>query len=152
MKKGFVVVLLFVGLVGGSFVRAEEAAVKTPAVTAAPAAATLSVTDFAFCKSVETRQPVDKAEVFAPEVGKVYLWATITGATEPTEVKHVWYFNSVKVAEISIAVKYPRYRLWSYKTILPEQIGDWKVDIVDAAGNVIKSATFKIQKAEAPKQ
>ncbi|MBI5574504.1 MAG: DUF2914 domain-containing protein [Elusimicrobia bacterium] len=108
--------------------------------------AVLSIADFAFCKSVANREPVDKSEVFSPEVGKVYFWTVITGAKEPAEVKHIWYYNNKKMFEISLAIKNPRHRTWSNKTIIPEWLGDWKVDVVDVSGNVLKSAIFKIEK------
>lgn len=141
MKKGVVSVLLLAGLVGSIVFAADEQ-------SAVPASG-LSVSDCAFCESVVDRAPVDKAEVFSPEAGKIYFWTAITGAKEPTEVKHIWYYGAQKMAEISLAIKYPRHRTWSNKTIIPEWTGDWRVDVVDASGNVLKSASFKIEK---PKQ
>lgn len=140
MKKWIVLVLMLVGLVGGIVFSADMTAQK-----AAAPAPSLSVSDCAFCKSVVNREPVDKAEVFPPEVGKVYFWTVITGAKEPAEVKHIWYYNNKKMLKVSLTIKNLRHRTWSSKTIIPEWLGDWKVDVVDASGNILKSAFFKIE-------
>ena len=37
------------------------------------------------------------------------------------------------------------YRSWTKKTILPNQIGKWRVDIHDSDGTIIGSKNFQIQ-------
>ena len=42
------------------------------------------------------------------------------------------------------------YRSWTKKTILPNQIGDWRVDIQDNNGTIIGSKSFKIKNISDP--
>ncbi|OGS46265.1 MAG: hypothetical protein A2539_02745 [Elusimicrobia bacterium RIFOXYD2_FULL_34_15] len=149
MVRKLLLVLLVLGLAGsaiGEEMAADQATEQTTAQS-------LTVTDMAFCKSIADREPVDKAETFASDIGKVYCWTVITGATMPTEIKHVWYYNDKKIIEVPLTVKYARTRTWSAKTILADMVGDWKVEVVDSAGTVLKSGTFKIEKmqSETPK-
>jgi hypothetical protein len=51
----------------------------------------------------------------------------------------VWYNGTEKVFELPLRLKFASGRLWSYKTITP---GDWKVQVVNEAGEVIGSANF----------
>lgn len=148
-KRIVSVMLVFaVGLFLGSFamqsaVFAEEQSTEQSQEVAAPQ--TLDVNEYAFCEGVENREPVGKKDVFSPQIGKVYLWTVITGANEPTEIKHVWYHGEEKMAEIPLNIKYPRSRTWSCKTIISEWTGDWHVDIIDSKQNLIKKVTLKIE-------
>jgi len=100
---------------------------------------------YSFCERVEKRKPVGVKKVFRSDIGRVYLWTTVTGAEKPTKIKHIWYYNKEKKLEINLAVKYKRTRTWSYKNILPEWTGDWYVEVVNEDGKVIGKFTFTIK-------
>jgi len=104
----------------------------------------LMIQKFAFCKSLKDREPVDVSTEFPSDIGRVYLWTSIYGAEQPTEIKHVWYYGVKKMREIPLSIKYERTRTWSYKNILPQWIGDWHVEVVDEQGRVLKKLSFKI--------
>ena len=38
------------------------------------------------------------------------------------------------------------YRSWTKKTILPYQVGNWRVDVQDQNGTIIGSKSFRIKK------
>jgi len=99
---------------------------------------------------VEEKQLMGEAFVFPPSVGKVYCWTCVRGVDEPTEITHVWYYGEKKMAEVVLPVKYPNHRTWSYKTVLPEWIGKWSVEVLDEAGNKLGSIAFEI--AEIPEE
>jgi hypothetical protein len=105
----------------------------------------LKVEDFAFCTGVENRTPVGTDSVFASDVGHVYTFTKIVGATEPTTIAHVYYYNGKEMARIELKIGGSPWRTWSSKTILPEWKGEWKVEIVDGEGNVLKTGSFKIE-------
>jgi len=113
--------------------------------TAAPEAA-IVVEELVLCTGVEERQPVEANTEFTNDVGRVYCFSKIVGVTEATPVFHVFYHNDVQMAKIELTVKGTPWRTWSYKTILENWLGDWKVEVQDADGNVLKSAPFKINK------
>lgn len=57
----------------------------------------------------------------------------------------VWYAGGKEMGRVPLSVRaYSKYRTWAYKTGAGIT-GDWNVDVVDARGSVLKSATFKIQ-------
>jgi hypothetical protein len=93
---------------------------------------------------IEQKELVGADSSFSSSVGKVYCFSKILGA-EGKEIEQVWYFNDKEVNRVKIAVKYPSYRCWSYKTIQPNQTGTWRVDVVDTAGKVLKSISFTIK-------
>jgi hypothetical protein len=118
----------------------------TPPVkdTTPPVEEVLSVTG-ALGTAVEKKTLIGKATEFNADVGKVYLLTTIKADSVPTEIEHVWYYNGKEKARTRLPVTYKRHRTWSYKTIVPGLIGDWRVDVVDMSGKVLKSFPFVIR-------
>ncbi|GAB4184005.1 MAG: DUF2914 domain-containing protein [Calditrichia bacterium] len=106
---------------------------------------TLAVDEMVFCTSVEERTPVGIDTVFTSDVGTVYTFTKIAGATESTTISHVYYFNDQEMAKIQLNVGGSPWRTWSSKTIMPEWKGVWKVKVLDADGNVIKSSVFTVK-------
>jgi len=107
-------------------------------------AAALEVADPAICTGIEDRACVDPKEEFTMPVEKLYCFTRITGAAEDTEITHVWYFGDVERARISLAVRSSSYRTYSSKRIQAHETGKWHVDVLDDAGNVLKTISFSI--------
>jgi len=95
---------------------------------------------------LEEREIIGEAYNFPSSIGRVYCWTLVLGAEEPAEIMHVWYYGEKKMAEVKLAIKSQRYRTWSCKTILPEWVGDWRVEVVDAMGNLLKCISFEVVK------
>lgn len=90
------------------------------------------------------REPMGVAAVFPPSVGQLYYFTEVRGATDPTQITHVWYYKAQKVAEISLSVDAPQWRTWSQKAIPRDWVGPWKVEAVGPGGEVLASETFDI--------
>jgi hypothetical protein len=108
-------------------------------------AAQIEVLDMKFSRDIEDRIPVDVSEVFPPDIGRVYCWTKIKADSVPTKIYHVWYFKNREMARIELDIHYPVFRTWSYKTILPQWIGEWKVVVQDENGNEIYEKSFEIK-------
>lgn len=106
----------------------------------------LSVSEAVTAKGVEKQAAIAPGDKFSADVGKVYLLSTIKGAGDNVvEIKHIWYQGSTKVAEVPLKIKADSWTTFSYAVIDPSQKGEWKVEIVDAAGTVLKSLSFTIE-------
>ena len=138
MKRRYciaLIILLSIFLYSGTVVSQEQGKSEEDS---------LLIQKFAFCESVKDREPVGVSTEFPSDIGRVYLWTSIYGADQPTEIKHVWYYGVQKMREITLGIKYRRTRTWSYKNILPQWAGDWHVEVVDEQGRVLKKLSFKI--------
>ena len=126
--------------------------VLAPSISAQEQAAAVPFTEVetAICSEVMEREPVGTAESFGSDVGQVYLWTKLIGATDTTIVRHVWYYNGNEIANVELPVRSSMWRTWSSKKILPTWIGDWEVKVMDAQGNILKSVGFKIEKPAMP--
>src|SRR5437660_8841993 len=49
---------------------------------------------------VEARELVGEATEFDASVGRIYCWTRITSQNVPTTIKHVWYADGEKAAEV----------------------------------------------------
>ena len=110
-------------------------------------AGVLTVKDIKICKKIYKRTPVGADVIFTNNVDSLYCYTRIQNTGSKKEVKHVWYYENQIMTQVRYNVKKSNiYRSWTKKTILPNQIGKWRVDIHDNVGTIIGSKEFQIQK------
>ena len=106
----------------------------------------LVVKDIKICKNIYKRTPVGSDVIFTNNVDSLYCYTRIQNTGPKREVKHVWYYNNQIMTQVRYNVKRSNiYRSWTKKTILPNQVGNWRVDIQDNHGTLIGSKKFKIK-------
>ena len=106
----------------------------------------LTVKDIKICKKIYKRTPVGADDIFTNNVDSLYCYTRIQNTGSKKEVKHVWYYENQIMTQVRYNVKKSNiYRSWTKKTILPNQIGKWRVDIHDNNGTIIGSKEFQIQ-------
>ena len=107
----------------------------------------LAVKDIKICRKIYKRTPVGADVIFTNNVDSLYCYTRIQNTGSKKEVKHVWYYENQIMTQVRYNVKKSNiYRSWTKKTILPNQIGKWRVDIHDNDGTIIGSKEFQIQK------
>ncbi|MEJ2101101.1 MAG: DUF2914 domain-containing protein [Desulfobacterales bacterium] len=104
----------------------------------------IEVAASAICKNVVNREAVDVGTRFPSSVSRLYCFTKIVGATQPTEVFHVWSYGDVERARISLEVKSSNWRTYSSKAIQAHETGAWRVDVLDAAGNLLQTINFEV--------
>ena len=106
----------------------------------------LTVKDIKICKTIYKRTPVGSDIVFTSNVDSLYCYTRIQNPGPKREVKHIWYYKNQMMTQVRYNVRKSNiYRSWTKKTILPNQIGNWRVDIQDNNGTIIGSKSFKIK-------
>ena len=114
-----------------------------PVASNAQQAATLSVEDSTICTGVANREAVDPGDSFPVSVGRLYCFSKIAGIQEATEIVHVWYYGETERARVSLGVNPPAWRTYSSKIIQAHEIGSWRVEILDASGNLLETLKFE---------
>jgi len=138
-----VVVTMFMGLQAICQAQESSGQPQEPAMQAQnPPELVVSVA--AICKDVVDREPVDSGNSFTADVGKLYCFTKITGAQSPTQVTHVWLFDGTERARVDLAVNAVSWRTFSSKIIQQHELGAWRVDVLDAEGNVLKTLEFEV--------
>ncbi len=107
--------------------------------------ALFNVAKLVVCTGVENRTPVGAAESFSASTEKVYAFLDATKIAEDTQVTFVWLYNQKEVSKVSLPLKKSfRWRTFANKTVSGMK-GDWAVELKDANGNTLKTASFKIE-------
>ena len=104
----------------------------------------LEVVAAAISKNVVAREAMDVGNRFSNSTPRLYCFTKIVGASQPTEVVHVWSYSGVERARISLAVKAASWRTYSSKAIQAHEIGPWRVDVLDPSGNLLETISFEI--------
>lgn len=115
-----------------------------PGISSGQEKTSLWVSDGAICTGVADRECVGANTRFSSGIGTLFCFTRINGAQGTTEVFHVWYFGDIERARVRLGVKSSNWRTYSSKIILPQEIGTWKVDIIDAEGNLLQVIDFDI--------
>jgi len=106
--------------------------------------ASLMVDEQIICTAIEERVPAGADSSFASNVGQLYCFTKISGAEDTTSVSHVWYLNDEEKVKVELSIKGKSWRTWSSKNIDPSWVGNWKVEIVSASGDVLSTKSFVI--------
>jgi hypothetical protein len=104
----------------------------------------IEVAAAAICKAVVDREAVDVGTQFPSSVTRLYCFTKIVGANQPAEVVHVWSYGDVERARISLKIQSSEWRTYSSKAIQAHETGVWRVDVLDAAGNLLKTIGFEV--------
>ena len=111
----------------------------------APKEITFTVKRLVVGTGVENSEPVGIAETFAASTEKVYCFLEAADIAKDTEVSFVWFSGEKEISKFSVPLKEgPRWRTYAEKN-LREIKGDWKVEIRNSDGKVVKDVKFKVE-------
>jgi len=95
-----------------------------------------SVVRSVFTTEVKDREPVDKLNNDKAHDDHVYFFTELRDMSGQTAI-HRWEHDGKVAAEVKFTVRGPRWRVWSSKTFNPTATGEWKVSVINGAGEVI---------------
>ncbi len=85
------------------------------------------------------------ADHFPQSQEKVYCFLEFGGAAQETSVVVVWTLGQMEMERVTLPVRrFPLFRTWANKTIFGMK-GEWKVDVLDGKGALLKTASFTVQ-------
>ena len=152
MYKSKIVLAASLLLAAGSAFAADApaaAGTAAPAAKAAPAAAGKgSVQKAQFTSGVENHEPKDNLDSLGNDQTRIFFYAVLVNL-QGQEVTFRWSYNDVTQAEVKQTPTSGRYRTNTSKTLDPSKLGTWKVEVLDASGNVLETKTFEYKKADA---
>ena len=130
MRSCMIIVACFLALTGVG--RAEEA--------------TLKIVEMAVTTKVVKGKPIDSVHRISSQAVKaLYCFTRVVGPADSNgSIKHVWYHNNVQVTEQKLPVKGERWRTYSKKPVAPGDAGDWRVEVLDSTGRLLKTVKFRM--------
>jgi len=143
----WVLVLMVIGVLGIVLLAyaQEKAKQEAPPKEMGKETASFAVKRLVVGTGVENGEPVGVAETFPASTEKVTCFLEATDIAKDTEVSFVWFSGEKEMSKFSVPLKEgPRWRTYAYKN-LREVKGDWKVEVRDANGKVVKDVKFKVE-------
>lgn len=100
-----------------------------------------------FTSEMVDREPTDVVEEATTATETIYFFTEIRGMEGGTIV-HRWKHGGEVQAEVDFDIGGPRWRVWSSKDMIDAWTGEWTVEVVDGAGNVLTSKSFTYTEPE----
>ncbi len=109
-------------------------------------AAELKITDMAVTTKIARGNPIDAVRrISSTSVKALYCFTRIVNPSgDETVIKHVWYKDGQPAGEQELKVKGEKWRTWSKRPVDRDAVGDWRVEVRDSSGTVLKSVQFRI--------
>ncbi len=126
---------------------AELIAVAEPEPVEEEPGPPIVVRKFLICRDVneKAREVIRPADEFPGDVGKLFCFTAFKSVALRDTITHVWYYNSREINRVSIEVLRGNfYRVWSWKTILPQWTGEWHVVVINSHGEELGRKEFRI--------
>ena len=99
-----------------------------------------------FTNDINQREPVDFVEGIVPAksegIKRMYFFSELLGLKGQT-IRHQWLRNNKLETELKFNVKGNRWRVNSSKRLNPRAMGNWQVNVVNEAGNILISKNFE---------
>jgi hypothetical protein len=127
-----------------ALVMASAGAASAQDTAAAVQAAPNLTVEAVLTRGVVDRVPQDTVTAVPADVGSLSLWTRVTGADPGTVIHHVWYHGDEQVGDVELTVGGSPWRTWSRKAIPMDWTGAWRVEVKDAAGNVLQTISFTV--------
>ena len=108
-----------------------------------------SVMRSVFTNGIESREPVDNIKTAGNHSNKIIYFTELRDMSGQT-ARHRWEHNGNVMADVEFNVKGPRWRVWSSKSFIPQWQGEWKVSVLNAAGEVISEDVLDYKQPEEP--
>lgn len=92
----------------------------------------------------KSAQPItDNLSIVDSAIGYVTFYTELNGLNGKT-IEHQWFYNQQKISSITMAISSEQSINWSQSSILPSQLGDWEVRVVDQTGNILAARRFSV--------
>ncbi|MCP4372531.1 MAG: DUF2914 domain-containing protein [Deltaproteobacteria bacterium] len=115
-----------------------------PINAAAQEMGSVKVESAVVCENIVDREPADAGNNFSVTVEKLFFFTKITGAENPIEITHLWFFGDTERARVTLSVKANTWRTYSSKVLQAQEIGAWHIDVLGPEGKVLETVQFEV--------
>jgi len=106
----------------------------------------LKLNEIMICRDIYKRNPVKPGNDFINTVDTLFCYTKISNSGLKQQVKHVWFYENREITTVRYNIKPSfNYRSWSRKKIMKNQIGKWRVDVIDGSGELLGTVNFNIK-------
>jgi hypothetical protein len=140
--KPFIGILFFSGVVfcfhgATGVLKAQDAEAPSVSLSMSPAIATM-------CEGISESMPVNPTIVFPVGNKNAFCLSSFDAVKEKTHINHFWYRRDKLVSNVRLLIQPPRWTTYSSIDLRESDKGPWRVDVVDANNNLLKTLRFSI--------
>jgi len=109
-------------------------------------ASDLKVTEMAVTTKIVKGSPIDSVRSISSSSVKALYCFTRFQAPQGTDttIKHIWYRDDAVMHGDEMPVKGSRWRTYSQISVQKGHTGEWRCDVVDSEGTLLKSVSFRM--------
>ena len=96
------------------------------------------------CEDIQELIPKNPTTVFSIERRKAICFTAFDPVPKKTVIYHQWFHRDQKSAKIKLTLKPPRWSTYSSRQFRAEDIGPWRVEVIDSRGNILDALRFSI--------
>jgi len=140
--KPFIGTLFFFGVVFGyhgmtGILMAQDLEAPSASLSTSLAMATM-------CEGISESMPVNPTIVFPVSNRNAFCLSAFGVVKEKTHINHFWYRRDKLVSNVRLLIQPPRWTTYSSIDLRESDKGPWRVDVVDANNNLLKTLRFSI--------
>ncbi|MFH1754283.1 MAG: DUF2914 domain-containing protein [Candidatus Latescibacterota bacterium] len=120
---------------------AESKQATTDAAQKSMVAASGHVKRAQFTSAIDKREPVDAIDSITTTAEKIYFFTEVAGLQGKT-ITHRWMHEGEVRSVVRIAIGGPNWRAYSFKKLLPNWTGEWKVEVLGEDGQLLDTKTL----------
>jgi hypothetical protein len=104
----------------------------------------LAVEEMSITTRIFRGGPVDAVQrISSSSIHELYCYTKIVAPDDgEREIVHVWYRNGEMISRCHLPVSGTSWRTYSKKLITPDMAGEWRVEVLDSAGNLLETKKF----------
>lgn len=104
----------------------------------------ISLAQAVLCEDIKGNVPQNLTSVFSIERRTAICYTAFDPVPEKTVIYHHWYHRDNPSARIKLTLQPPRWATYSSIQLRAEDIGPWRVEIIDAQGNIFRVLRFSV--------
>jgi hypothetical protein len=140
--KPFIGISFFLGVL--SCFQGAPGALKAQDAEAPSVSLSTSLTMATMCEGISESMPVNPTIVFPVSHKNAYCLSAFDDVKEKTHINHFWYRRDKLVSNVRLLIQPPRWTTYSSIDLRESDKGPWRVDVVDANNNLLKTLRFSI--------
>ena len=106
--------------------------------------AELVLVEALMCEDIQGQAPKNTTTVFSIELRKAICFTSFDPVPSQTVIYHHWFHRDQPSARIKLSLKPPRWSTYSSIQLRAEDYGPWRVEIIDAQGQILQILRFSI--------
>ena len=96
------------------------------------------------CEDIQDQLPRNPTTVFSIERRTAVCFTAFDPVPQKAVIYHRWFHRDIPSARIKLTLKPPRWSTYSSIQLRVEDIGPWRVEIIDVQGNIFHVLRFSV--------